>query len=555
MKKIYILGLVSLGMSAVTSAQTTPKDTLLNRTVVVEREYNPIIQGASKVNVLPQVEEPTLSKKEVEYVLSSMPAQAVPVSLVKPFVAKEYEPGNYPGYLRLGLGNYGNIDGRGHYTFKMTKRDQLSLDVSSWGMNGKLKYADELKWSTRYYRTEGGLKYKHQFDLADLAIWAGLGVHNFNFNRGYKLDETRLDEQFDYQASKQNFSSGKVGFSLKSKDEFATILYDVSSQFSLYGRQYDFIDSDLKESLLQTKAQVWTLFDGENKAGLDVAMHNRFVNSDSIKNTTTLDLNPYYALDLDNWKLRLGAHLDLGFGYGESFLVSPDVDIQYIFSDNYVLYARALGGRIHSNFSRFERMSPYALINGKNRDTYEQLNASVGFKASPIPGLWVNIFGGFQKLKDDLYTAVDNETSLASYFSNEDTKNFYGGASLRYDYKGVFHMDLSATARKWKTDGLANHALLFKPKMELQAGLYFKPIHALKVGLGYHLITREQPTYWLGLNEVENVSNLSVNASYQLLKQISIYGVADNLMNKKYQYYYGYPVEGINFIAGLSIQF
>ena len=69
MKKIqYILAgtmLVSLSLGA--QAQTQPQDTTMNRTVVVEQEYNPDIMDASKVNVLPRVEPPTVSKKAVEY--------------------------------------------------------------------------------------------------------------------------------------------------------------------------------------------------------------------------------------------------------------------------------------------------------------------------------------------------------------------------------------------------------------------------------------------------------------------------------------------------------
>ena len=44
--------LVSLSLGA--QAQTQPQDTTMNRTVVVEQEYNPDIMDASKVNVLPQ---------------------------------------------------------------------------------------------------------------------------------------------------------------------------------------------------------------------------------------------------------------------------------------------------------------------------------------------------------------------------------------------------------------------------------------------------------------------------------------------------------------------
>lgn len=65
-RAFYIIGGLTLAISipSALQAQTTqPKDTTMNRTVVVEQEYNPDIMDASKVNVLPKVEEPTVSKK------------------------------------------------------------------------------------------------------------------------------------------------------------------------------------------------------------------------------------------------------------------------------------------------------------------------------------------------------------------------------------------------------------------------------------------------------------------------------------------------------------
>ena len=89
MKKIqYILAgtmLVSLSLGA--QAQTQPQDTTMNRTVVVEQEYNPDIMDASKVNVLPRVEPPTVSKKAVEYDATLMPATHIPAG-IKPIPEK-----------------------------------------------------------------------------------------------------------------------------------------------------------------------------------------------------------------------------------------------------------------------------------------------------------------------------------------------------------------------------------------------------------------------------------------------------------------------------------
>ncbi len=70
----------------------------MNRTVVVEQEYNPDILDASKVNVLPKVEEPTVSKKEVEYATTFFPATSIPADLMRPYVGTEVQPGSKPGY-------------------------------------------------------------------------------------------------------------------------------------------------------------------------------------------------------------------------------------------------------------------------------------------------------------------------------------------------------------------------------------------------------------------------------------------------------------------------
>lgn len=58
---------------AVISAQEQKKDSTLNRTVVVENQYNPEVMDAFKVNVLPKVEEPAVAKKNIDYATSLRP--------------------------------------------------------------------------------------------------------------------------------------------------------------------------------------------------------------------------------------------------------------------------------------------------------------------------------------------------------------------------------------------------------------------------------------------------------------------------------------------------
>ncbi len=98
-RTLYIAGGFTLAFLMPFNLQaqnTQPKDTTMNRTVVVEQEYNPDILDASKVNVLPKVEEPTVSKKEVEYATTFFPATSIPADLMRPYVGTEVQPGSKP---------------------------------------------------------------------------------------------------------------------------------------------------------------------------------------------------------------------------------------------------------------------------------------------------------------------------------------------------------------------------------------------------------------------------------------------------------------------------
>ena len=140
-RTLYIAGGFTLAFLMPFNLQaqnTQPKDTTMNRTVVVEQEYNPDILDASKVNVLPKVEEPTVSKKEVEYATTFFPATSIPADLMRPYVGTEVQPGSKPGYIRAGYGNYGNLDLLANYLFRLSDRDKLNVRFQMDGMDGIL---------------------------------------------------------------------------------------------------------------------------------------------------------------------------------------------------------------------------------------------------------------------------------------------------------------------------------------------------------------------------------------------------------------------------------
>ena len=552
MKKIqYLFGMLAIAaLPTRAEAQSQAKDSTLSRTVMVEQEYNPDIMDASKVNVLPQVVPPTVSKKDVEYDATLTPAKNIPASLMQAYTGTEEQPKPQRGYARLGYGNYGNLDARANYLFILPNRDKLNLNLHANGMDGKLRLPESAeKWDARYYRTHLGMDYTHAFKKVDLDIAGQFGLSNFNF-----LPESLHD--------KQKFLSGDVHFGVKSTSDELPLQSHAETNLMFYERQNDFLHTDAQEAIVRTKADATGTISDEQSIGVGLAMDNVFYKNARFEDYTSVELNPYYLFQNEEWKIRLGAHVDLAFGFGKNFRAAPDVAAQYNFSDSYLLYARATGGRQANDFRRLEEICPYGVITeGQPDATYEQLNAALGFKASPVSGLWFNLYGGYQNLKDNLadlyffgvYPCMIGASSAISYlpFVQADMSNLYAGVEVSYSYKDIVSFSLSGVYRNWDASRLDKDALTSMPSFEADASIGLRPITSVLVRLGYRHVTREKTEY----AHMKPVSNLYLGGSYELFKGISIYVRAENLLNKKYQLYQEYPTEGINFLGGMSFRF
>ena len=347
----------------------------------------------------------------------------------------------------------------------------------------------------------------------------------------------------------------------------------------MYERQHNMLNehtdnTSLKETIIRTKGDVTGAINDQQSVTIALAMNNFLYSGytknistgdEYFKNYTTLLLNPYYELDNDDWKLHVGANVDLSFGFDKTFRVSPDITAQYIFSDSYVVYAKATGGKLLNDFRRLESICPYGELPDAHLsstwgyvqrpyDTYEQINGTLGFKASPYPGVWFNIYGGYQNLKNDLsYSAFGRAsvTHFESYlnFSQDNTDNLYVGGEVSYDYKEIVSLSAKYTYRKWdsKTE---EYLLAVKPASEMSFNVRIHPISALNINLSYDYINREEVE-----GKMAAINDLHIGASYNVFKGVSVYAQVHNLLNKKYQYYLGYPAEGFNFLGGLSFRF
>ena len=516
-----------MGLPLALQAQNQTQDTTLVRTVVVEQEYNPDIMDASKINVLPQVEVPVVSKKAVEYNETLKPATEIPATTMQSYTGIESLDKAKGGYARLGYGNYNNLDLLANYLFTFKGKDWLNLNFGMDGMNGKLDMGEGLeKWKSRYYRTHAGVDYQHRFRLVDLNLGGHFGLSNFNF----------MPEWAD---GKQKFTSGDVHIGLENRNKDLALDYALETNLLLYQRQYDPAATDAGESLVRTKAEVSGDISDEQLIRIGFYMDNAFYQKANFDNSTSIGLNPSYQFHNDDWNLRLGAHVDMAFGFGKQFRAAPDVQVQFNFSDSYLLYAQATGGKLQNDFRRMESLNPYGQLYEQLDATYEQLNAAIGFKASPTDGLWFNLYGGYQNLKNDVFGFTDpvigGDMLARLLLLQEDTWNMYAGAEISYSYKDMFGFRAAGVYRNWDTDESADApyskqtVLGFKPAFEGDLRIDASPMEALRLSVGYNYTSRTK----VEGEQADPVSNLYVHGSYELFKGITVYARLNNLLNKE----------------------
>ena len=133
---------VLLSSSLTLAAQE--KETKLNREMTLEREYDPSVQDANKVNRLPDLKEPKVTKHTIEYSPFTLPADPEKEIVVLPsgkiMTAIPYNKRR--GYLRLGTGMNMNVEGDFGYHLLNNRTDFLNVFFSHRSTSSKIEHED-----------------------------------------------------------------------------------------------------------------------------------------------------------------------------------------------------------------------------------------------------------------------------------------------------------------------------------------------------------------------------------------------------------------------------
>ena len=567
-KKIILVG-TGLLFGRTGMAQVQQNDSTLNRTVVVENQYNPEVMDAFKVNVLPKVEEPAVAKSHIDYAKSMCPLTSYGFEPMGVISRKVNQEGARRGYVRGSYGMLNLTDVKAAYLWDISKSDQLDVMGSFYGHSGDDVYDN----NQRFFRADFGVNYSHVFEKVKFNLGGNFANQVFNYRWADYLDY-EVDPELPGSPSNsanQHFTMGNGYIGLSSVEGKTPLDFAVTVGFDAFKRKRTVgeIIPDYAQKMIFAKGTVSAALDESKRVGVDFGVNHVMYNADdfdfsqaddasTIKydDNTLIQLNPYYAFQLENLNVRLGAHVDIQSKVGSGLKVAPDVSAAYTFSDSYVLYAQALGGTRLNDFNSLNQVSPYWNSKQQMKTTYAIFDAQAGLKASPVNGLGLKIYGGYRLTKDDVFVVPDdariNPYVMVADLKQDKSKVFYAGAGINYDFRDVFSFGLKGQYNNWKMGNKENISyLLLKPEYSLHADVNFHIYHGLRGLINYQYEARKK----VAGERLDAVNSLKLGAEKRFGDRINVFVHANNVLNQEYITETGYPELGVNVLGGISLNF
>ena len=546
MNKKIIISIIGLILTANIIAQNNDT-TIIDRNVNIEKEYIPEIEPAESQKFNIKTQEPNIPEAKFNY--STYASDVQPSSNFYPLdpqeQAKPKRTSLKKGYAELGFGYPINWSAELFYPLYNKKNTNFDFHLDHTGL-----YTNTI-----------------QLIQTDLDIILHQKINNNH----------QLNSAISYNNDYYNYYGDGIKFdSLPQIIHRANALIGMQSTNRINGWGYRadlsyngmflhytpinehriILDSEISKVLGKKPLNIGLFAD------INI-LNSQLSTPDSLLPTTAvIGLLPSYDIVLDNLKFHLGAKAYFSINKGQIFNAMPDVTINYNEGKTLSIYAGITGDyQIHTLSSTLEHcryFNPYST--GIALNTYTPADFFAGFRLKPfLEGLMVDAHVNYKFVYNDYFirNVIDSVSNnymniFTADFSN--TQILSTGARVNYNYQNKY---VAHAGFKYNYYTVADSTLTMvnRPSWEIEVGTEMTPIKGLAInadfytGLGYKAIL---PT---GVIDLPNHFDLNIGAAYTFHEQCTVFARFNNIINSKYQYFYGYENIGFNCLFGVKITF
>ena len=294
--------------------------------------------------------------------------------------------------------------------------------------------------------------------------------------------------------------------------------------------------------------------------------HTAFLGQ-AVDNRLIFKVNPYFEMRDDFYRLHLGVRMDGAtmFKPSDGFLsVHPDLKGSLFVLDNTLeFYAGLNGGRKLCTYSDLAGENPFVGSALNMKVTTVKLGFEGGFRTNIMNTLDVHVGVRYRHTDNDwfyrqnLFTVypITGDHPHNSYdVIYDETRQVSVLGNVRWLALDKLTVDAGVAYHSCKP--VVEQRAWYRPELEgdLKLEYQFSEAFAMSTSFLY------QGGRWakddMGTPfKLDDVYDLGLGADYKVQDQFTVFVKANNILNRKYSLYRGYPVSGIEFFAGLKMNF
>ena len=618
-KRIKLGGLVVLGfLGSLANNAFAQSDSALNRSVTVERDFQPIIQAAGKVSTKPAVVETNIEPTPIEY--SHYTASVQPTATFNPLLSQptRFEPtAPYKGYVRGAVGHPNTLFGFGYH---LDDGKNSILDVHA---------GHHAEWGTATLsKSKLGLNFKHTFSTCDL--YFGVEGGNIYYNKyGHWYDYTTFYttnrdfggwEKNEVAYAKKVPAIDRDLTSLWTAEAFVgvrsnpkqDIQYMVQTGYMLFSKP-----GAVSEHQIRTHGSVdWS--SEAHHVGANIYVQNNFYQlrnalaeaiPDSLyHNIHNFRIEPYYVYEGKRVRVHVGVNLDLNLGRGQnelsgvenlSFAPSPHINLEAQIAKQWLtIYADIEGSHGFGTLQDYMEENRYRLIHQgiiePHAASYTPVDAELGFHIRPYRDLLFEIHGGYAyMIHQDVWVANADSASIViggvnkkmvgagdfTYFHTNYQRGKVGG-QINYHLRDILRINVNGDYYFWSGDT----TVYDRPNWELAVRIDGRIDKHWSVYSDNKFVGGRKALVYNGATDtytehmLRPILDCNLGVEYnmwvgskgerlkvkgekdQILRpepkpNLTLFLQLNNWLHHKNELFYGYRSQGINFLLGATYRF
>ena len=570
--KTAVLAIGVLGFSAITNAQsTTEKDSLSSETVIIIREFEPVIKDAKKINHQPVINLVEKKSPEFSYDLLDQDQEVEFTPDTIKAVKIKGEPLNklYRAYAKAGIGSHLNTLGEFHINSLRSRDLHWGLDVNHLGSNGGINDRPESAFSKQNINLYGK-KLLKQHAITAAFNFDREQVNKYGFNTEVNDANPAIPGSTNDLSQTYMVYGGNAGLKSFITDS-AALNYDVKMAY--YNMAVNPSSTSENNFVMTSK---FSKFFGTEKGYFYLDVDYNKLKTDSVitdfEYKGNLLIKPSVDIEFKGEKWHLLAGFKIGFEKENDakFYFFPNAEFKFNVVRNLIVpYIGVTGNVKRNSFNSLRMENPFLTELPEIKTTKTAYDAYVGVRGLISSNLSYNVAAGYKKVNDMvLYDSHNPDISIINYENVYqpiyDTVNVaHVSSQVGYQREDKWNVmwrmkyNFYETLREAKAWNLPGFTTDLSVRYSLQDKIIAKSSITFMSGKYVRTNNSNQEEVANGIygRKIDPIFDFNLGMEYRFTKKLSAFVDVNNILSKNYEIWGNYQVQGINVMAGITYSF